>query len=231
MRRLLTEQAYAAIYEQIAAGRFIPGSAISEVELSARLSMSRTPVREAVFQLEKDGLLERKNGRLTVVEISYSRVAGLFVRRSAIDGMAARLAASAASPEDVRRLGTLLSDVDRASSEGDIASAADLNVEFHNQIVMMSGNSDLGVSSRQANVLIRRFDHIIASTLMGHSLAWHQAIYESLKEGNPDECELRMRQDILGAGAAVLPVLQTVIGIDRVTPSVNLVLKYSGMSS
>lgn len=228
MRKSRTEQAYRSLYELITSGRITPGSGLSEVELSESLSMSRTPVREALHQLETDGLLERKNGRLAVVEITYSRVAHLFVLRAAVDGMAARLATLAATPKDVAKLEALLADAEAATKRGELTNATELSVQFHNAIVAMSRNKDLEATSRQANALIRRFEHVTAPGLAGRSLAWHRAIFEALKRGDPDGCELLMRRDILGAGAEILPILQSVIGIDEITPSVELIIKHCG---
>jgi DNA-binding GntR family transcriptional regulator len=87
-------KAYQALLDDIVDGSLAPGTALAEVEQSARLGVSRTPLREALAQLRKDGLIEQHRGRgLVVTQISLDDIVELYELRLPLEQQAARLAA------------------------------------------------------------------------------------------------------------------------------------------
>lgn len=89
-----SQRAYAALRSEIIEWHLPPGTVLSEVEQAQRLSMSRTPVREAFSRLRADGLAEPRTGRGVVVSpVSEQRVREMFELRQALDAEAAALAA------------------------------------------------------------------------------------------------------------------------------------------
>jgi DNA-binding GntR family transcriptional regulator len=89
-----SDRAYAVLRGDIVDWSLAPGSALAEVELSERLGISRTPVREALARLVSDGLVEPVGGRgLVVTSVSSSDVVALFELRGALEREAAQLAA------------------------------------------------------------------------------------------------------------------------------------------
>jgi DNA-binding GntR family transcriptional regulator len=89
-----SEKAYRALLDDIVNGSLAPGTALAEVEQSARLGVSRTPLREALSQLRKDGLIEQQRGRgLTVTQISLDDIVELYELRQPLEQQAAKLAA------------------------------------------------------------------------------------------------------------------------------------------
>jgi DNA-binding GntR family transcriptional regulator len=88
------ERVYAALRAEILDWRLPPGTVLGEVELSQRLGVSRTPVREALPRLAREGLVRMKPGRGAVVsELSMTSIAKLFQMREALETYVARLAA------------------------------------------------------------------------------------------------------------------------------------------
>ena len=88
------EAAYEALRAEILAWDLAPGAVLAEVELSARLGLSRTPVREALARLVSDGLVEPLGGRgLVVSAVSAENVVELFELRQALEAQASALAA------------------------------------------------------------------------------------------------------------------------------------------
>lgn len=231
MRQSRTDQAYKILYEQITRGQIAPNTALSEIDLAKSLEMSRTPVRDAVSRLVQDGLLERTNGRLTVVDMTYSRAADAFVARAAIEGVASRLACSTATPKDLESLHEILSMADETLKLGDVSTVVSLNFRFHRVIIGMSENPTLIAMSKQADAMVHRFRHISAANFgrVRQATASHKAILEAFQRRDADECERLMREDILGGGAALLKVMEVFFGIDRVTPSVSMVLRHAGV--
>lgn len=89
-----SEKAYQALLDEIVDGTLAPGTVLAEVEQAARIGVSRTPLREALSQLRKDGLIEPQAGRgLIVTDISVDDIVELYELRQPLEQQAARLAA------------------------------------------------------------------------------------------------------------------------------------------
>lgn len=94
-----SERAYSALRDDIIDWRLEPGTVLAEVDLSERLGVSRTPVREALGRLVADGLVAEKGGRgLVVSAVSLDDIAQLFELRQALEQQLARLAARGRDP-------------------------------------------------------------------------------------------------------------------------------------
>ncbi|MGX5682424.1 GntR family transcriptional regulator [Schumannella luteola] len=94
-----SERAYSTLREDIIDWRLEPGTVLAEVELSERLGVSRTPVREALGRLVADGLVAAQGGRgLVVTAVSLDDIAQLFELRQALEQQLARLAARGRDP-------------------------------------------------------------------------------------------------------------------------------------
>ncbi|MFB4276822.1 GntR family transcriptional regulator [Nonomuraea sp. MTCD27] len=109
----LADRAYRAIRDAITIGELRPGQKVTERGLAERLSVSPTPVREAIRRLEQDGLLERTGPR-TVQVATFGDVAiqDLAEVEVALRGMVARFAARHASPEQLDQLDAILDEAD-----------------------------------------------------------------------------------------------------------------------
>src|SRR5574338_1251747 len=87
------EAAYGRLREEFAKGTLNPGQRLSEPELSLRLGMSRSPIREALLRLEHEGFVERSaSGQARVKPLDLSEFEQLYVLRANVEGLAARLA-------------------------------------------------------------------------------------------------------------------------------------------
>lgn len=132
---------YEALREEIRTGRVQPGDRLREMEIAARLGVSRTPVREALKRLDADGLLAFTQPRgLTVAELSHSQMLELYAIREVLSGAAARLAAQHAAPYEVLALQQMI------ASHQDIVSAedaAEANRQLHAAIVAATHNDYL----------------------------------------------------------------------------------------
>ena len=104
-RRKVTDWAYEEIRDAIIGLRLQPGDSLREAALAERLGVSKTPVREALGRLEKEGLVETTSFKGAVVS-SYSRedLIEIYELRELLEGAAARTAADRSSTETVDRL-------------------------------------------------------------------------------------------------------------------------------
>ena len=139
-----SERAYVTLRSDIINWRLTPGTVLGEVELSERLGVSRTPIREALAKLTAEGLTEPQSGRgMVVSEISLDHLDELFELRTALECKAAELAAQRRNPEVFLDLheklvnaGELLTVQDPARTgyyqlAGDLDSAVDAAVGNH----------------------------------------------------------------------------------------------------
>ena len=130
--------AYDLILEAIDSGVFKPGDRLVESELAERFHVSRTPIREALQRLETQSMLTRMGRSLIVASLDHNQLAELYTVRNELEGLAARLAAQHAAPEEIRVLYDMVED-DRALI-GDPMALSRANRRFHKQIHLASHN-------------------------------------------------------------------------------------------
>ena len=139
------DRAYHDLRYRIMTGRLAPGTTLLETELAGLLSLSRTPVREAVIKLEEEGLVDvRPRHGVTVKPLSlqdFNHILNVF---SALEVRAFELvAARGLSADEARALDRLLDETEAATLAHDLARWADLDDEFHSQIVALCDNARL----------------------------------------------------------------------------------------
>ncbi len=130
--------AYSMILDAIDTGIYRPGDRLVESELAERFGVSRTPIREALQRLETQSLLSRDGRSLIVASLDHNQTAELYVVRGELEGLAARLAARHATPEEIRVLREMVSADD--ALVGDPTALARSNRRFHKQIHLSSHN-------------------------------------------------------------------------------------------
>ena len=135
------KDAYALILQAIDRGLYRPGDRLVESELAERFGVSRTPIREALQRLETQGLLARDGRSLIVASLDNGQMAQLYVVRAELEGLAARLAAQHASPEEIRVMQEMVAADQALVSDPDALALA--NRRFHRQIHLASHNTYL----------------------------------------------------------------------------------------
>lgn len=130
--------AYSLILDAIDGGTYRPGDRLVESELAERFNVSRTPIREALQRLETQSLLAREGRSLIVASLDHNQTAELYVVRGELEGLAARLAARHATPEEVRVLREMVEADD--ALVGQPTALSRNNRRFHRQIHLASHN-------------------------------------------------------------------------------------------
>ena len=130
--------AYGLILEAIDVGIYRPGDRLVESELAERFGMSRTPIREALQRLETQSLLARDGRSLIVASLDHNQMSELYVVRRELEGLAARLAARHATPEEITVLRDMVTRDD--ALVGNPPAMARANRRFHKQIHLASHN-------------------------------------------------------------------------------------------
>ncbi|MCR8725264.1 GntR family transcriptional regulator [Frigidibacter sp. ROC022] len=178
--------AYELILEAIDRGDYRPGDRLVEVELAERFGVSRTPIREALQRLETQSMLTRDGRSLIVASLDHNQMAELYVVRAELEGLAARLAARHATPEEIRVLAEMVAE-DRALL-GDPEALSRANRRFHSQIHRASHNAFLV----QQLGLVHRSMALLATTSLAvegrgaAALAEHERIVEAIAAGDGD---------------------------------------------
>lgn len=190
------KDAYQLILEAIDSHIYKPGDRLVESDLADRFGVSRTPIREALQRLETQSLLTRDGRSLIVASLDHTQMAELYVVRGELEGLAARLAARHATPEEVRVLRDML-EADRKLL-GDPAALARANKRFHKQIHLASHNRFLV----QQLDLVHRSMALLATTSLAaegrgdDALAEHEAIVSAIAAGDGDLADKALRDHI-----------------------------------
>ena len=138
MEKSQQTDAYSMILDAIDLGVYKPGDRLVESELADRFGVSRTPIREALQRLETQSLLARDGRSLIVASLDHNQMAELYVVRRELEGLAARLAAQHATPEEVRILREMV-EADNALVD-DPPALSRANRRFHKQVHLASHN-------------------------------------------------------------------------------------------
>lgn len=178
--RSSNKDAYGLILEAIDVGVYKPGDRLVESDLAERFGVSRTPIREALQRLETQSLLARDGRSLIVSSLDHNQMAELYVVRSELEGLAARLAARHATPEEVRVLVDMVKDDQKLVN--DPSALARSNRRFHKQIHLASHNRYLV----QQLDLVHRSMALMATTSIAaegrgkDTLTEHKAIVDAI---------------------------------------------------
>src|SRR6185503_356692 len=120
----------------ILTGQLAEGTPLPEAQTAGKLGVSRVPVREALVELERHGLVEfDPHGRAGVRTFTEEDVREIHTLRSTLQTMAARLAAAKLTDADLQRLDAIL---ERAAMTRDLTEFSRLDTEFHDEIVVIS---------------------------------------------------------------------------------------------
>ena len=135
------EKAYQLLIRKITRLELSPGTVLVEKDLMAELEIGRTPIREALQRIAKEGLIQHLPNRgMLVSDLGASDVQSIYEFRSLIQGAAVRLAAMRATQEDKNNLKTLDDMLKQATSEFDIDSFVALDLRFYEAIGRASKN-------------------------------------------------------------------------------------------
>jgi DNA-binding GntR family transcriptional regulator len=193
------QTAYRRLLDDIRSGILLPGARLRETELAERLGISRTPVREAIRQLEADGLVTHlpRQGA-TIRTLDYNEVIELYEMRAVLEGTAARLAARAASSIELDELAALNAEL-AAAPPG--PQARELNRQFHRTLLDCARNRFLvkSMSALQRTLLILGPSTLDDSGRAADAVEEHAEILRALSARDAQTAEAAMRLHIEAA--------------------------------
>ncbi|MED1739088.1 GntR family transcriptional regulator [Bacillus swezeyi] len=188
--RSVRDQIYYFLMEDIMKFRLVPGTHISEKEISERYEVSRTPVREAFLQLSKEGLLEiypQKGTRVSLIDLNLVEEAR-FMREN-LEKAVAELACEEFSDEAMFELERNLKMQEMSIEQKNYESLFDLDEAFHTTIFEGCRKSNIWSVIQQMNVPFRRirFLRLAADFNWNTIYQQHAAIAEAIKSKQPTE--------------------------------------------
>jgi DNA-binding GntR family transcriptional regulator len=210
-------QVTSALRHAIVSGQLQPGEALSEAVLARRYGVSRTPVREALKQLEREHLVQIVPRVGTYVQnASADDVLDGLVVKEALEGIAARLAAGRPDAPEVSELSRLASEMEAAAAAGaDLAHIVEANLRFHGLILRLAASPALQF---HLQLLLNQFrvphQRQVAVTLsrparLRQMLAEHRRIVTAIEAGDPAEAERAMRAHVSAGREEIRKVFRT----------------------
>jgi GntR family transcriptional regulator, rspAB operon transcriptional repressor len=131
----LYQQVYELLRRKILAGEYAPGESLHESRTAEMLQVSRTPVREALRQLEQDGLLVGQGPERKVRNLTRDEFVELYTCRIALERLVADRAASLATKEEIQEMAAAVKEARAAVAAGDHAGVLSANTRFHDRMV------------------------------------------------------------------------------------------------
>jgi DNA-binding GntR family transcriptional regulator len=187
----LVDECHRRIKEQILSGELGAGQPLKDSLLAQAMGISRSPVREALRQLEQSGLVAKSaNQSYRVVEVDAGDAVELAALRVADEGLAVNIIVRDKKPID--SLLTLIEDI-RAAAPG-TAKAADADATFHSRVVALAGlprlNARYADLTDQIRLMLVSRDTpptMDRDTLWRHHVVLYETLERAIKSGEPDE--------------------------------------------
>lgn len=198
LSRTMRGDLVAIIQDEILGKKFRPGERVKEEAVCEELGISRTPVREALAVLAQQGLVVQRPHRGTVVAtFTPQEIIDLLRLESAVEGIAAAMAATNRTPEQLAELEALTESVRSSLSEHfDPEKFYNYDRKFHAKLVECTGSPIVMriVETQLALIYLCRYFTITAPNRFGHSVREHQQIIECLRRSDPVCAESAARQ-------------------------------------
>ena len=198
MKPTAAEKAYRQIKELIVTIRMPPGSVISEAKLMEDLQLGRTPIREAIKQLQTENLVDVTPRRgMFVSEITVTDLSQIFEVRVELESLAARLATNRITPNQLSKL-KLLADRYHNISLSDKEKLINLDQDFHLLIAGASQNKFLRKELEYYYTLSLRIWYLAINSTQPQDIDVdsHIDIFESIKSGDAQGAKQKMKNHI-----------------------------------
>lgn len=196
----LTSKIFSILRDKILEGDFKKSEKLVEAKLAEELGVSRTPVREALKQLELEGLVENLPNRGVYVKgITHQDVDDIYTIRMAIEGISVEWAIERMTPEELKRIEEIYELMEFYTSKNDVDKISELNTKFHEAIYKAT-------KSRYLEQILKDFQYYIKNTRekslktqgrLQTALDEHKEILENLKVRNKEAARKSLEKHII----------------------------------
>ncbi|MBN1104930.1 MAG: GntR family transcriptional regulator [Deltaproteobacteria bacterium] len=210
-RKSLGQHVFEHLKMAIIRGEVAPGDRLVESRIAEILNISRTPVREAIHKLEREGLLKRlPKGGFTAVNLTREDIEETFGIRCVLESYAARLAAVNHKAEELDPLRKKIGEFQRCLDEGKMDRLPGINTEFHNQFYALSRSPKLIKLINDLRDQIFRFRRIILQMedMARVSNEDHRKMLDAIQTRDLDRVEALVTEHILRGRQVVIEELE-----------------------
>ncbi|MGH3645384.1 MAG: GntR family transcriptional regulator [Mycobacterium sp.] len=195
----LTDRVYDELMRAVRAGELRPGTMHSVVEISGRLGVSRTPVREALLRMAGNGMVrfERSRG-VRILEVSTRDIEEIYSLRLLLEVPSAYRAAELLTDELLGPVEEAFDRMREAAEVGDESRFQAADVDFHAAILNIAGNRR--VTEVAANTRIQMMDRGLSTTVtrtLADILLVHERILDGIRDRDPEASAARMRDHLV----------------------------------
>ena len=183
----MKDEAYETLCNWIITGELKPNTKLKISELSELLGISRTPVREALLRLERDGLVLTKANSWTIVTpIDLNESDNIYSVILALEGLALRQLFSKVKESDIKELELLNEKLNRSAKSNNYLEILKDDNDFHDKLIELSENNEIPPIINSLKKRIQRIELYFFKNVQKeiNSYEGHKAIIEGLKEKN-----------------------------------------------
>lgn len=207
----LSNQAYNTILKQILHFELLPGEVVSDYYLSERLQMSRTPIRNALLQLEKVGLITCVGKKQFISEMNVKNLYEIFVLREALETTALQyvIENGKADAEFIKKLKSFNSDIKQHLSGLDYYSSFEADNSFHLLFSETSGFSSLSSLVENCSVQLMRYRWLtmVATERVDNTTKEHDSIICGIEKGDSKKACDDLRKHIINTRNSYCSIL------------------------
>ena len=215
--------AYRRIRQGIVEGHYRPGERLVEQRIAEDLELSRTPVREAFRMLQSEGLVQVEPNRgATVRNLTIGDITDLYELRARLEAMAAELAATRATPEQLDRLLAAESEFAAAAARTSRGGVESIRAVFHQNDVFHLTILEAAHHDRLTQTLLRTVDHPLVFQAFRHydrvsmeqSVRFHHLIGEAVRAGEGARAGRLLHEHVLQGRDQLLAVVDGSTDVD-----------------
>jgi DNA-binding GntR family transcriptional regulator len=206
-RKSLGEHVFESLKHSIVRGKIAPGEWLVESHIAETLGISRTPVREAIHKLEREGLIERQpRGGFTVLGFERDDIEETFGIRSVLEGYAARLAAVKHDAHELEVLENKIDEFQNALDRKKMNLLPAINTEFHDLLYGLSKSPKLINMINGLRDQIYRYRQVILKEkkFASTSNLDHKKMLKYIRKRDAEGAERLVREHIIRGQEMVL---------------------------
>ncbi|MDR8018177.1 GntR family transcriptional regulator [Nesterenkonia aerolata] len=196
----LTEQITAQLRAAVLDGELVPGERYSAGGLAERFGVSRTPVREALLELERSGLVRiEKNRGVSVIPSSLEAVVDCFQLRLMLEAPAAGRAAAVVDERSAEGVESRFQVMEEAAARGDVDGVLRADRDFHLEVLALADNPQLVkvLEDLRNTVLQRGIATVPLSRSLEELVADHRDVLQGIRDRDPAAASAAMHRHIL----------------------------------
>lgn len=195
----LKDRAYNAIKEAILSLKLEPGTPLVENDMAQQLGISKTPVRDALQELEREGFVTRIFFKGTyVTDVTMKDMAEVFQLRAVLEGLAARLATPLFAPQELDHIAADLTAAEAALAEGDLTLCSQRGQRLHKAIINKVDSQRLSSIIHNLDDHVQRF-RALSDRITGRlnkSVKEHRRVLDAFYRKDADAAEHAMRDHL-----------------------------------